>query len=440
MFARFSLALAGALSVAAAGVALADDEGRAPPAVKLLTTIPVPINPAAVPPSTGMKSFDISWVDAGTQLYYLADRSNQAVDVVDARHNTFVRQIMGGFRGFTGSNDNSGPNGVVVAGNFLFVTDAPSRVVTIDLRTDHVVGEVHTCVPPSRPPACVISDNRADELAYDPEDSLILAVNNADEPPFATFIHVDRNTGALSWVGSVSFTDATNGAEQPVWNPGTGRFYISIPEIGRPATVLPAGTWPDGAVKRINPSTRAVEATYPVRFCQPAGLTVGPNGDLLIGCSVTFDEGTAANNFQDRKVWARDANGAAPAAKPESVIIDASTGSIDRRVQGVGGSDEVWYNPGDNRYYLGARNQPGGSSPGNSNFSPVLGIIDARTMTLDQVAPTFNQAPGSAHSVAVDPRNNHALVPFPVNNVVSNCHTGCIGVYGSPRRVDRDDD
>ena len=128
----------------------------------------------------------------------------------------------------------------------------------------------------------MISDNRADELAFDPEDSLILAVNNADEPPFATFIRVDRNTGALSWVASVSFADATNGAEQPVWHPGTGRFYISIPEIGRPATVPAAGTWPDGAVKRINPSTRAAEATYPVRFCQPAGLTVGPNGDAQV--------------------------------------------------------------------------------------------------------------------------------------------------------------
>jgi hypothetical protein len=422
MKARLSFALAGALSAAAAGIAFADDDARSAPAVKLLTTIAVPINPAAAPPSTGMKSFDISWVDTATQLYYLADRSNQAVEVVDARRNVWVKRIMGGFRGFTGSNDNSGPNGVVVARNFLFVTDAPSRVVTIDLRTDSIVGEVHTCVPPSRPPACVVSDNRADELAYDPEDSLILAVNNADEPPFATLIQVDRNTGALTWKASVSFTDATNGAEQPQWHPGTGRFYISIPQVGPNVQ--------NGAVKRIS-TAGAVEATYPVNFCQPAGLTVGPNGDLLVGCSVAFDE---AGN-----VWNRDANGAAPAAKPESVIIDARNGSIDRRVLGVSGNDEVWYNPGDGRYYLAARNQPGGSSPGNANFSPVLGIIDAKTMTLDQVVPTFNQGSGSAHSVAVDPRNNHALVPFAVNNIVHDCHTGCIGVYGSPRR-DRDDD
>ena len=28
--------------------------------------------------------------------------------------------------------------------------------------------------------------------------------------------------------------DATNGAEQPVWDPGTGKFYLSIPELGGP--------------------------------------------------------------------------------------------------------------------------------------------------------------------------------------------------------------
>jgi hypothetical protein len=268
----------------------------------------------------------------------------------------------------------------------------------------------------------VVSDNRADELTYDPEDSLIMAVNNADEPPFATLIRVDRSSGALTWVASVSFTDATNGAEQPQWDPAVGRFFISIPQVGPNVQ--------NGAVKRIN-TAGVVEATYPVNFCQPAGLTVGPNGDLLVGCSVAFDE---AGN-----VWNRDATGAAPAAKPESVIIDARNGSIDRRVQGVSGNDEVWYNPGDGRYYLAARNQPGGSSPGNANFSPVLGIIDAKTMALDQTVPTFNQGSGSAHSVAVDPHNNHALMPFAVNNIVHGCHTGCIGVYGAPRR-DRDDD
>ncbi len=390
-----SCVLLGAVSLAIPGAAFADDHDKDSGAVKLLTTVPVP--------GVKMKSFDISWVDADTQLYYLADRSNAAVEVVDAKNSVFVRQIHGGFKGFTGNNDTSGPNGVVVSGNFLFVTDAPSRVVTIDLRTDQIVGEVNTGGAPGL---------RADELAYDPEDGLILAVNNADEPPFATLINVDRNTGALSLRQRITFADATNGAEQPQWNPGTGRFYISIPEVG--------GVVQNGAVKKINPQSGTVEATFPVSLCQPAGLTLGPKQDLLLGCSVVFD--TAG------QPWTRDPAAVKPSAKPTSIIMDARDGTIDANVAGVSGSDEVWFNPGDGRYYLAARNNPTG---------PVLGIIDAKTQTLDQIAPTVSQAPGSAHSVAVNPHNNHALVPFPANNVAPNCLNGCIAVYGTQPKDDK---
>jgi len=89
---------------------------------------------------------------------------------------------------------------------------------------------------------------------------------------------------------------------------------------------------------------------------------------------------------------------------------------------GVGGSDEVWFNSGDDRYYTASRNNPEG---------PVLGVIDARSQKLLQVAPTVPLQYGSAHSVAANGHNNHALVPLPANNVVPNCLTGCIGVYGT---------
>jgi hypothetical protein len=384
-----SCALAGVLG---AGVALANDHGgdkeRAAGAVKLLTTIPVP---GSVP----MVSFDISWVDPDTQRYYLGDRSNQAVDVVDTKTNKFVKQISGGFHGYSGSNDTAGPNGVVTAGKWLFVTDAPSRVVSIDLTNDIIADEVNTGGA---------TGLRADELAYDPEDSLLLVVNNADTPPFATLIKVDRNTGKLTLGTKITFSTATNGAEQPVWDRGTGKFYQSIPQVGPNET--------DGAVARINPHTGAVEKMFPVKECQPAGLTLGPNQDLLLGCSVVFDTSGVS--------WT---TGGSTSANPTSVIMDARSGSIDRRIAGISGSDEVWFNSGDGRYYLGARaNQPG----------PVLGVIDAASQSLVQLVPTVNKAPGSSHSVAVDAHNNHAFVPLPANNVFPNCLNGCIAVFGAP--------
>ena len=391
------------------GAARADDDHRAG-ALRLVDSIPIPSSLAA------LHGFDISWIDADTQRFYLADRSNKAIDVIDARTGTFVKTIPGGFAGVkfnaagAANNDISGPNGVVTSGRWLFATDAPSRVVAIDLVHDSVVSTVSTST----------SENRADEMAYDPDSGTLLVVNNADDPPFATLIHVNRNTGHLTVGARITFdaahgVDATNGAEQPVWDKATGRFYISIPQVGAD----PA----DGAVARISPAAGQVDALFPVRFCQPAGLALGPRQDLLLGCSVVFD--TAGNPWS--------ATGTTTAA-PISVIMDARNGSIDRRVAGVSGSDEVWFNRGDGRYYLAARSQPGG---------PVLGVIDARGQALVQVLPTINVAgkanvfpAGTAHSVAVDPRNNHVLVPPAANNVFPACFNGCVAVFAAPREED----
>jgi hypothetical protein len=179
-----------------------------------------------------------------------------------------------------------------------------------------------------------------------------------------------------------------------------------------------------------------VEKEFLVDRCQPAGLTLGPNQDLLIGCSVVFD--TAG------KAW--KSSDPTSIAAPTQIIFDARTGEIDARVAGVGGSDEVWFNSGDDRYYTASRNNPTG---------PVLGVIDAERQTLVQIVPTVNTpgqpnatpvvVAGTAHSVAVDSRNNHALVPLPANNVfldpndpTRNCTNGCIGVFGTPSGGDRD--
>ena len=413
-----------------AGSSRADDNGSNGGAVRFLKGIPVPGSTLNTTSPGKMFVFDISWVDQATQLYYLADRSNAVIDVVNAKTDTFVRQIDGKFRGFSGSNDTSGPNGVVVIGRpghqFLIATDANSRVVSINLQNDTIVNEVSTGGKPGL---------RADELAFDPVDNLLLPVNNADSPPFATLIKVDPQTGTLTQpqniegVDRITFTDATNGAEQPQWDPGTRRFYISIPEINGPG-----GTGPDGAVKRINPHTATVEATFAVSVCQPAGLTVGPHGDLLVGCSVIFNTvGTVWLGLSDPNT-----------AAPIQVVLDAKTGAIDKMVAGVGGSDEVWFNAGDGRYYTASRANPGAVPNGtNPPTDPVLGVIDAESKTLIQIVPTFNTpnptSPpprGTAHSVAVNSHINHVFVPLPANNVFPGCQTGCIAVFGAPRNDD----
>ena len=180
---------------------------------------------------------------------------------------------MGGFKGVTfnaaGAADNakSGPNGVLASGRWLFAGDADNRLVVIDLTTDQVVDTFITDDSP----------NRANEIAYDPVGGVLLITNSNDEPPFFTLFSVNKNTGKLTFraktiLDAAHGVDATNGTEQPVWDPGTGKFYLSIPELSGPG-----GTGPNGAVSRINPQSGVVEALFPVQFCQPGGLVVGPH-------------------------------------------------------------------------------------------------------------------------------------------------------------------
>src|SRR5262245_47682393 len=82
-----------------------------------------------VPGAAEFFSFDISWFDPKLNRYFLADRNNKAIDVVDPRDNS-ITQFFQDFAGFTGDNDTSGPDGVLTANNSteLWVGDSPGRV------------------------------------------------------------------------------------------------------------------------------------------------------------------------------------------------------------------------------------------------------------------------------------------------------------------------
>jgi hypothetical protein len=402
-------------------------------AVRLLETVRIPpVLPAANKTAGALYSFDISWIDEATRTYYLADRSNAAVDIVDTTSDILIAQLtpapLAPFAGFTGATSTSGPNGVTTSGHCLFVTDSPSRIVSFN-------ASVFPPAPVSSVNTDPVDPTRADELAVDPGDSLILAINNTPTPPYGTFIKFDPASCTLTkpdpTVDRVTFTMATNGAEQPIWDPGTKKFYLSIPQIGSVAE--------SGGVVRIDPTTKKVDQTYGVMFCSPAGLTKGPNNDALIGCNTVFD--TVG------KPWnAIDTNTAAPI----QVILNVKTGN-QSVVAGVGVGDEVWYNKGDNNYYTASSTSPlrpldtvpsPPVPPLTAQGAAILGVIDAKDQEVLQLVPTFNtpQVPpppgtpivrpaGTAHSVAADAKNNHIFVPLPANNVFPNCLTGCIAVY-----------
>jgi hypothetical protein len=412
--------------LASATAASADnDKQNSNGPLNLVTTVPIP--PTAKNATNGnMYSFDISWVDHWRQRYYLADRSNAVIDVLDAKAGTFIGSIDGGFAGVAVvngavQNGQSGPNGVVTGGHCLFATDSPSRVVSFDLNAPFPppIASSVTTAPGDK--------FRADELAYAGGHATLLVVNNADTPPFATLIAVNKKTCGLAVGKQVTFGAATNGAEQPVWNPIDNRFYLSIPSIS--GTVASPG--PTGAVYRIDPTTGTFDTAATIDNCGPAGLTVGPNGDLLVGCNTTFDV--------NGNVWDFTKN--VPAA-PRNIILRTKTGKTDDVVFGAGAGDEVWFNAGDNHYYITGSGGPYRPLPATSQGSTPLGVIDADSEKLVQLVPTFNvpavgtgnsatQHPaGTAHSVAANAQNNHVFVPLAANNAFPNCVQGCVAVFG----------
>ncbi|MGH8302454.1 MAG: YncE family protein, partial [Steroidobacteraceae bacterium] len=325
-------------------------------------------------PGAPLESFDIGFVNAAG-VYAFADRSNGGLDFFEGATGRFLGRATG-FVGYsaTGGSDASGPNGVVaVGGNEFWAGDGDSTVKAVDLRTKKIIASISTG-----------GKKRADELAYDPRDHLVIAVNNADDPPYVSFI----STRTRKVVGRLELERASDGAEQPVWNPRTGLVYISIPSLDDVKA--------HGAVAVVDPHTYKLVKLMPVERCMPAGLALGPHDDLLLGCS---DDAVAAG-FPAR-----------------SFVMSAATGKIVASLPRVGGSDEVWSDLKAGRYYLAAAANTGG---------PVLGVVDSRTNRWIGNWPTGPHA----HSVAADPVTGKVFVPIAAGSA-ADCARGCVAVFGS---------
>jgi hypothetical protein len=131
--------------------------------------------------------------------------------------------------GCCGPFDGQGPSGVLVTpNNQLRATDAHGTVKVFDL-TD--------AQPPfnlARIATIFIGAQcRADELAFDPSDHLIIVGNPAENPPFAALISSDPPYNLL---GQIPFPGA-GGLEASVWDPELQRFLTNVPGTGNSGVV-----------------------------------------------------------------------------------------------------------------------------------------------------------------------------------------------------------
>jgi hypothetical protein len=367
-----------------------------------------------LPDSQKLGAFDISFVDAANGVYLLADRTNKSIVVADTSTNTLTHQLTAPAPGFTGNvlcpppsnaaNDCAGPDGVLVAnGHQLWAGDGNSRVWVLDLTSSPpgklIAGPISTALN-----GAGTDPTRADELCHDANNGIILIANDASSPsPFVTFISSTSFNvlGHIVMDGTKGTPNATGGIEQCQWSPKTGKFYLNVPN--------PAGAPDNGVVLQIDPVSRRIEQTFSLAGSDcggNAGMALGPFPQALLGCSN---------------------------AGPSSVVINLNSGAIIGKLAGEAGADEVWFNPGNNQYFLANGNHltAVGGSP-----APILGVVDATGKRPD-FSPS--SAVGS-HSVAADPVKNQVYVPINSNpaqggasgicgaNGGSNAN-GCIAVF-----------
>jgi hypothetical protein len=333
--------------------------------VKLIGVIAVPGNP--------ILSSDIAWVDSGTKRFYLADRSNFGIDIIDAENNLFVGRVTG----FAGPGNatpappnGQGPNGVLVTpSKKIWAGDGDSKVQVADADPTSpnylkVIKSISTAIP-----QCGSHCDRADEIGYDDADHLILVANNqpltpdSTNPPtrsnpYATFVSADT----YQVLGHVTFQGAT-GLEQPLWVPELHRFFLTVPGYRNKG----GSNDGNGEIAVIDPKSMKVEKTLKPGDCHASGEALGPSRHVLVTCG-------------------------------GPVVLNASDGAIISRITQIGGGDENWYNSGDGRFYFTAEDK--------STSVDSLGVIDAQSGMWLQNVPD----PGGRQAVALA-ENNHIFTP-----------------------------
>jgi hypothetical protein len=397
---------------------------------KCLTAVQIPGKP--------LGEIDVSWVDPDRAEYYLADRSNAGIDVIDTRNLTFKRTIPG----FVGAIINkttgkinmgaSGPNGVASHGRWLYAGDGDSTLHVIDLNAPTASA--------TRQVVNTGGTTRLDKVALSTDGSLLIAVNRNEDPPFATLFAAngDRATSAVTAITKITLDETiipagfSLGIKSPTWEPLTQRFYVSIPTIAdNPAgcnygqlvgdvtcsggllvidpTIL---SRPAAVIGAFDPDTNT--GVLPVNECGPFGITVGPLANLLQGCTQSAEPSNTS-----------------------TLVINAITKHF-ANIGGITGSNEVWFNDGDRRYYTGSNNAIGGA---------VLGVIDGETDLLIETVPQSSVS----NSVAADARRNRIFVPqvAPVAVVgpdgdstavgagICGTNNGCVAIY--LHDIDEDD-
>jgi hypothetical protein len=356
----------------------------------------------AVPGITAGKSFSFDLGAVANGKYYLTDRNNKAVDVVDTSTLAFSQITGTGANAYTGagsSNAKSGPNGVnPITGTSLLYTGDVDNVRIADATSGTVVKSIKVGN----------TGLRADEGCYDPDHNLYMISSPDADVPFVSFINTNTQTlvATVVWVDTDGSTPA-GGNEACVYDHGSQSFLVNNDNtVANPrgeVDVIPVAyiqAIPPGG--SVNVFSIAGVKRFPLGNCDPTGLDLGPGVEMAAECR-QGGKGEALT----------------------TLILNRNTGAVLATVP-FGGGDQLWYDPATNAYYVAASrwhasgvNDQGGGCSASNPCAPTLGVIDAANRTVKRKIATGN----NAHSVAVDPVHGLAFVPYSSSTNPAGCPT-----------------
>ena len=284
------------------------------------------------------------------------------------------------------NNDMSGPDGLDVVGQFLFVGDVNALWI-LDKVTGAVVKKIAI---PSTPTFL-----RADEGCFDADDNLYAISTPGADHPFMTFVDVSTQTVVATLVMDDSTGANSAGLEACTYDHTTHKFFVN----NDGSTANPRGEMdgiPAAAIVAAKPGPATLNfgklagtSIYPLGACDPTWLALGPGNDIGsmcrqggIGEMLTF------------------------------VILDRTNGHVLANLN-AGGGDQITYDSGSGHWYLGdSRWTNTGTSCGGGSaacpLTPMVGIVDGASRTVIGFLPNGN----NAHSIAVSGANHLILTPY----------------------------
>jgi hypothetical protein len=109
------------------------------------------------------------------------------------------------------------------------------------------------------------------------------------------------------------------------------------------------------------------------------------------------------------------------------VLNPNGAGSIVKTFPGVGGTDELWYDPTTKKFYVTGNN--------GTNTTRFFAVITDDPLGGDIIQTVMLPATTSAHSITVNPFNGDVFVPLAGTSMLDPCpasfaNPGCIAVFG----------